>query len=279
MKKGRKEVNPEKIKAVDDLAKLINNYHVVGILNLYKTSASALQKIKSSLKEKVFIKVAKKSILFFALEKAGKENLKEFVKGYPALILTNLDPFKMSILLQKNKTPAPAKPGDLAIKDIEVKAGPTNLMPGPAISTLTKVKIPAKVEAGKIAVMRDTVVCKSGEKVSLDLASALQLLKMEPMEVGLNISVLEEKGIVYTKEQLSIDEEKLINDIQLAIQNAINLSMNSGYPTKETIEFMIAKAYLNAKQLELETGITKPKVIEGLTKTKAQDKILEEKVG
>ena len=42
-KKGRPEVNPEKIKAVDDLAKLMNSYDVVGVLNLHKTPASVLQ--------------------------------------------------------------------------------------------------------------------------------------------------------------------------------------------------------------------------------------------
>lgn len=278
--KGRKEVRPEKIKSVENLAKLINSYSVVGILNLYKTPASALQKIKTNLREKILIKVAKKSILLFALEKANKRSLKEFVKDYPALILTNLDPFKISILLKKNKTPTSAKPGDIAIRDIEIKAGPTDLMPGPAISTLTKVKIPAKVEAGKIAVMRDSIVCKAGEKISLDLVSALQLLKIEPMEVILEIVVLEEKGIVYNKEQLVVDEEKVFNDFQIAVQNAFNLSINSSYPTKENISFIIIKAFLNAKQLGLEARIIDSEVVEGLlVKAEIQVEDLKEKAG
>jgi large subunit ribosomal protein L10 len=254
-KKGRKEVNPKKLKEVEDLSKLINSYDVIGILNLYKTPASALQKIKTAFRGKAVIKVSKKSIVLLALDKAGKQNLKEFIVGYPALILTNMDSFKIYNNLRKRKIPAPAKAGDVAIKDIEVKAGPTDLMPGPAISTLTKVKIPAKVEGGKIAIMKDKVVCKAGETVSLDMASALQLLKLEPMEVGLNVVVMEEKGIVYKAEQLIVDEEKISNDIQRAIQNAFNLSINSDYPTKETIGFMISRAYLNAKQIATEAKI------------------------
>jgi len=253
--KGRKEPRKEKIEAVENLAGLIRNYPIIGILSLYKTPASALQKIKKELKGKAVIKVAKKSTLLLALEKAGKSNLKEFVTDYPAIILANINSFKLYLFLQKKKTPATAKPGDIAAKDIEVKAGPTDLPPGPAISTLTKVKIPAKVEAGKIAIMKDAVVCKAGEKVSLGLASALQLLKIEPMEIGLNIVVMEEAGVVYKKEQLFIDEEKLLNDIRLAIQNAFNLSINSEYPTKETIGFMLSKAYWNAKQLVTEAKI------------------------
>lgn len=255
MQKGRKEVNPKKIKEVEDLSKLINSYEVIGILNLHKTPASALQKIKTYLRGKAIIKVSKKRILLRALDKTGKQNLKEFVVGYPALILTNIDSFKIYNNLKKRKIPAPAKAGDKAIKDIEVKAGPTDLMPGPAISTLTKVKIPAKVEGGKIAIMKDAVVCKAGEIISLDLASALQLLKLQPMEVGLNLVVTEEKGVLYKAEQLFVDEDKIMADIQKAIQNAFNLSINSCYPTKETIGFMIAKAQMNAKSLATEAKI------------------------
>lgn len=250
-----KEIRKEKIEAVEKLAELIKSYSVTGILNLYKTPASALQKIKRELKDKAIIKVTKKSTLLFALDKVGKSKLKEFVKDYPAIMLSNTDPFRLYLFLQKKKTPAFAKPGDIATKDIEVKAGPTDLPPGPAISSLTKVGIPAKVEAGKIAVAKDKVVCKAGEKISLELASALQLLKIQPMEIGLNVIAFEENGIIYTKEQLFIDEEKVLNDIQLAIQNAFNLSINSGYPTKETIAFMLAKAHMQAKALANEVKI------------------------
>lgn len=135
--KGRKEPRPEKIKEVEEFSELIKAYPVIGIINLYKTPASALQKIKKELKGKAVIKVAKKSILLFALEKSGKTNLKQFVTDYPALILANINPFKLYLFLQKKKTPSVAKPGDTTTKDIEVKAGSTDLPPGPAISTLT----------------------------------------------------------------------------------------------------------------------------------------------
>jgi len=255
MDKGRKSIRPEKLKEVDDLSNLINSYEIIGVLNLYKTPASALQKIKTYFRGKAVIKISKKSILLRALDKAGKQNLKEFIVGYPGLILTNIDSFKIYNNLRKRKIPASAKAGDTAIKDIEVKAGPTDLMPGPAISTLTKVKIPAKVEGGKIAIMKDAVVCKTGEVISPDLASALQLLKLQPMEVGLNLVVTYEKGTLYKAEQLMVDEDKVLSDILKAIQNAFNLSINSGYPTKETIGFMIAKAQMNAKQLAIETKL------------------------
>ena len=253
--KGREEPRKEKIEAVEKLAETIKIYPVIGVLDLYKTPANALQKIKKELKGKAVIKVAKKSVLLRALEKSGKTSLKDFITGYPALMLASLDPFRLYLFLQKKKTPAAAKPGDVPISDIEVKAGSTDLPPGPAISTLTKVGLHAKVEAGKIAIMKDKVVLKAGEKVTMDLASALQLLKLQPMEIGLNAVVFEENGIVYKKEQLFIDEIKLSNDIQVAIHNAFNLSINAEIPTKETIGFMLAKAQMQAKQVATEAKI------------------------
>ena len=100
------------------------------------------------------------------------------------------------------------------------------------------------------------------------------------MEIGLNVVVLEEKGIVYKGEQLFIDEKKVFNDFQIAIQTAFNLSINSGYPTKVTISLIITKAFLNAKQLGLEAGIIEPGIIEDLlAKAKLQAEALKQKVG
>jgi large subunit ribosomal protein L10 len=277
MKKGRKNVNPEKIKIVEDLASLLNKYPVIGILDLCKTPASALQKIKMNLKGKALIRVAKKRLILFALEKANKQNLKEFIKGYPALILTNEDPFKLYMSIKKQMVPASAKPGDIPEEDIEVKAGPTELMPGPAISSLSKVKIPAKVEGGKIAIMRDAVVCKAGQPVSLDLASALQLLKLQPMKVGINVMVFNEKGDIYKAEDMEVDEEKLLNDIYLAIQNAFNLSINTEYPTKETIGYMLSKAEMEAKALEAEIEKDAPKEEKRKEEVKPEEKKKETK--
>jgi large subunit ribosomal protein L10 len=70
--KGRKEPRKEKIEAVEKLTAEIKSYPVIGVLNLYKTPANALQKIKKELKGKAVIKVAKKSILLFALVNAFK---------------------------------------------------------------------------------------------------------------------------------------------------------------------------------------------------------------
>jgi len=272
-------VKEEKIKKVEELADSLNKHRVIGILNMYKTPASALQKIRSMLRDKAIIKICKKSRMLFALEKVGKNDLKKYVKDYPGMILTDMDPFKFYLFLQRNKTPVFAKAGDISERDIEIKAGPTDLMPGPAISTLSKVKIPAKVEGGKIAIMRDKIVCKAGDKITEDIAAVLQLLKIKPMEITLNVVVVSEDGTIYESEQLYIDEKKLFEDLSKAVQYGFNLSIESGWITEQNINLLIAKAFLNAKQVGLEAGIIEPEVVEGLlSKGEAEAEALKEKV-
>lgn len=247
--KSEKKVKPQKARTVEELTGLLKKYKIIGIVNLYKMPSSSIQKIKNLLRGKAVLRVAKRSLIDFAFKNAGLEKLSERLEGQPALILTEMSPFKLSFFLQKNKSSAPAKYGDFAENDIEVPAGPTSLMPGPAISTLTKAKIPAKVEGGKISIIKDCVVCKKGSKITADIAAALSLLKIEPMEIGLILTAIKEGETIYGKNVLSISEEQILNDLAQAHQHAVNLSVNTGYPTKETIGMILAKAYLNAKAL------------------------------
>jgi len=277
-KKGRLEPRKDKIDAVDALAAKISKYPVVGVMSLHKVPADALQKIRGELSEAV-IKVERKSILQKALEKNGKADLASLLESQPAVVLSSMNPFKLYKFILKKKSKAAAKPGDIAPDDITVSAGPTDIPPGPAISALAKVKIAAKVEGGKIAVAKDSVVAKKGDVISAELASALAMLKIQPMEVGLDITALTEGGVLYGKDALNVDEAKIMAEIGLAAVQAFNLSLNSGYPTKQTISPMITKAFLNAKSLGLEAGILDSGIIEDLlVKAKRQADALASKI-
>ena len=263
-RKGREKPNVKKVEAVETLTGEMQKRNVVGVLTLHKVPAAALQKIRQELSGEAMIKVEKKNVIKFALEKSGKKELEEFLNSQPAVITADMNPFKLYRLIRQKKSKAAAKPGDIAPEDIVVSAGPTDIPPGPAISALQKVKVAARVEGGKIAVAKDSLVAKAGDKISTDLASALSMLKMKPMEIGLDIEALLEEGMLYRKDVLAVDEEKVLADISLAASQAFNLSINSGYPTKQTIEAMISKAFLEAKALGLEAGILDKGVIEDL---------------
>ncbi len=254
MGRGRGEPRKEKISEVEELAGKVNTTKVIGILTLHKLPAAALQKIRNELYDTASIKVARKNLMKLALEKAGRRELVELLGSQPALLLSGTNPFKLYSKIRKSKSPAAAKPGDVAPADIIVPAGPTDIPPGPAISALAKVKIAAKVEGGKIAVFKDSPVAKAGETISADLASALSMLKMQPLSVELDVTGIWEDGTIYRREQLYVDEEKLLNDLALGYKQAFNLSFNSGFPVRETVELMISKAEREARSLETEVN-------------------------
>ena len=141
------------------------------------------------------------------------------------------------------------KPGQIAPNDLIIEAGPTNFTPGPIIGELGQVGIIASVEDGKIAIKKDKVLVKEGEEIDDKKASILAKLGMEPMEIGLNLKVVYDDGTLYEKSVLDFDEDKLVNDIKVAHQNAMGLALKIGYITKETIKLLIGKAAAQARAL------------------------------
>lgn len=250
----------DKQKEVDEISSLIEGYSVIGILDMHKMPARQLQMIRNKLKGTAVIRMSKKSLIKMALEKSKKKDMKKISEmldlcGFePAILATNDNPFKIYKFLKNNRSPASAKSGDKAMNDIVIQKGPTNLPPGPAISTLQKVGLKASVQGGKIAVLQDKVVCKEGEIINDDLAGVLALLKLEPMEIGLKLSDVYEDGTIYNRSVLDVDTDEYIRMMQECIHHAINLSVNTGYPTKITIEIMLQKAFNESKALCVETN-------------------------
>jgi large subunit ribosomal protein L10 len=246
-------VKEEKIKAVEELKKMIESYSVVGIVDMFKIKTAPLQEIKKQIENFATLKVVRKSILLRALKGSSKENiskLEEFAPLQPAVLFSNLDCFKLYSEIKKIKPKIFAKDGDVAEEDIIVKAGPTELSPGPVISEFAKVKIPVGAEGGKIAIKKDTAVAKKGDKISKDLAAILRKLKIKPISASLNIVAIFDRGKVYSSDVLSLVGERYLDLIKECFSKALNFSIAIEYPTKENIGYLLSKAYQEAKALE-----------------------------
>ena len=243
-----------KPKELDELKKLIQQYSTIGVVNLHKMPARQLLKIKNNLKDKAIIRMSGKILIIKALKELGKDVLAECVEGEAALILTNEEPFKLYKMIKQNKAMGKAKVGDVVDNDILIKKGSTGIPPGPAISTLQKVGLKTRVEGGKIAVSDDKVVLKKGDKVTEDIAGVFSLLKIEPIEIALNLAAAWD-GTLYYKDVLDIDEGSYLAEIQSCVSKAIGLSLSIWYPTKISIEPMLQKAFSQAKALCLEAHI------------------------
>ncbi len=266
-------VSQKKIESTKNLTEQLKKYSVVGLLDLYKLPSRQLQFIRRDMRGQAEIFMRNKCIIDRSLkeskDKKGLEKLLDLDVKEPALILTVMNPFKLFKILDQNKSPTYAKPGDIAPKDIVIPEGPTNLPAGPAIGDLQRAKIPAMVQDGKIHVRQETKLAKKGEKIKPEVADILKKLNIQPMEIGVNLLAAWEDGTVFGKNVLAVDETEFLNKLQLAYTHAINMSVNIGYTTKQSIKIMIQKAFREAKTLGTECNILDKGVIEELLK-KAQ---------
>ncbi len=255
-----KKLPEEKVKKIDEIAEKMQTSKTIGIVDMKGIPAGEMHNLRNKLRENMHIEVVKKSIIKFAIEKCkeklkGIEELKEKLEGMPAIILSQLDPFKISKLFSQNKAPAFAKPGQIAPEDIVISAGPTPFAPGPMLSELKSKGLKVKVEAGKIVVQEDSVIVKKGEEISEDVADLLIKLGIKPMEIGLEFSGAWEEGYVFGKDVLVFDVKEYISKLESAANQAFKLSIGLPYPTKQNISLLISKAFNEAKTLAKEKDI------------------------
>ena len=121
-------VSEYKKKIVEDMAKLMRRYSIVGMVNMEDMPAPQLQGMRAELRGKVDMFMTKKRLMRIAIEKLKNEKknigeLEKYFQGMPALIFTNESPFKLSKILRKSKTKAPAKAGQIAPNDIIINKG------------------------------------------------------------------------------------------------------------------------------------------------------------
>ena len=260
------KVADSKKAVVKRIADLIKKYPIIGSLNMESLPAAQLQRMKGQLRDKVEMLMTKRRLMKLAIEQAktekkGIEKIEEHLKGMPALLFTKENPFTLFKILKKSKSKAPAKGGQIAPADIIVKAGPTSFAPGPVIGELGALGIKSKVEEGKIAIIEDSVVCKEGEEISAALAGMLTRLGIEPMQIGLDLVAVYEKGDIFTKSVLDIDEDKFMADLSQAATWAFNLSVDTAFVTDANKEMLIQKAFMDSKALALSQNIMADAVV------------------
>ena len=242
---------------VAELEELTNNNEIIGIVNLADIPAPQLQTMRRTLGDKAILKMSRKNFIKIALANSNKdvEGLADYLEGQPAMVFTEMNPFKLFKILEDSKTEAPAKAGAIAPADIVVPAGDTSFPPGPILGELQQAGIPAKIDKGSIVVQEDATVVKEGEPVPKNVADILTKLEIYPMEVGMDLLAVCEGDTIYPAEVLEIDEEETLQTIATAYQNAINLSVNAGIVNSESAPILIQKASRDAMNLAINANI------------------------
>ncbi len=252
-------VNEEKRSAVSGIVKLIEEYPIIGVVDMQSLPGKNLSAMRKKMREQVVIAMAKKRLLKIAFAQSKKAQelapLEKHLEGMPALLFTRENPFTLFKTLKKNQSKAPIKGGQIAPTDLIVPAGPTSFPPGPIIGELGQLGIKGGVENGKVVIKKDAVLAEEGSVVSDKAAAFLTRMGIEPMRIGLRVTAVYENGQVLTSKVLDIDEEKFMRDLQDAALAGRGLSIATGFPTKDTIEALVQKAHYNAAGLALEANL------------------------
>jgi large subunit ribosomal protein L10 len=166
-------------------------------------------------------------------EKPELKKLEKYLSGSNVFLFTNMNPFKLALLLEKSKVRLIAKAGDVASFDVIVPAGNTGLPPGPIISQLNAVGLPTRIESGSVWIAKDTLVARKGEVISEKLASVLSKLGIKAVEAGLTLKAVYDDGLLIEERQLTLNIDETRKQLEAAQNEAFRLSINIAYPTKE----------------------------------------------
>ncbi len=254
---------------VDDLTSIIKDSEVIGIVRVNGIPGPQIQKMRRNLKGKAQLIVAKNNLIERALkemskDKKGLEGLVDEVNGQCAIIATDMNPFKLYKSLEATKTAAPAKGGEIAPDEIELKAGDTPFKPGPIVGDFQKAGIPAAIEGGKVVIKKTKVLVKEGEPIPASVASMLTKLEIFPLTVGMDMGAVYENGTIFRKDVLNIDEEAFMGNLNYVISSSFNLATFISYTTPLTIRPLISKAQMDAMSLALNAGVANKDTIEML---------------
>ncbi len=243
--KPKARVSKKKVKEVESLIDLIKGKKTILIASIKNIPASQFQEISKKLRGKAIIKVPKKNLVFRAIDDSEKkelEELKEYFLDNSAILFSDLETYDLATELIKNKIPAKAKPGQEAPQDIEIQEGPTDLVPGPAISELGALGIQIQIEKGKIHIKASKVIAKKGEKISKAAAEFMTKLDIKPFSIGFVplVSYDTKENKIYL--EIKIDPEKVIKEIKEAYSRALAFAVEIAYTSKDTIKFLLMKA-------------------------------------
>src|SRR3989339_905575 len=231
MKVKRETPIPEnKIKAVKELTDLMKVKKTILLVSIKDIPGSQFQEISKKMRKKAIVKVPKKNLIYRAIEESKNESLKQFknqIKEDFCLLFSDEDSYDLAADLLSKTSPSKAKAGQIALTDIEIPAGPTDLVPGPAISELGAVGIQIQIKDGKIEIKAPKIIAKAGEPISEKATGIMAKLELE----------------------IKIDQEGALKDLVNNYQKALGFAVNVGYYSDQTIKLMVQKAARQERRL------------------------------
>jgi len=268
------QVLDQKSSEVEAIKDIFKEYKSVGIASLKKVRASQLQELKKTMKGQVYLRVLKNTLTKIAIEELNQAELKkleEYLEGSNVFLFTDLNPFKLALMLEKGKVKTFAKANDTAAEDIVVPSSNTGQPPGPVISQLNAVGLPTRIENGSVWVSKDTLVVRRGEPINDRLAGVLSKLGIKSVELGISMRAVYDNGMMINGDLLKVDVAATKRSVEVNNQEAFALALEIGYASKDTIKPLLQRAHQKAVSLSVGAAIpTKDTIAELIRKANSE---------
>jgi large subunit ribosomal protein L10 len=278
MHENRTSYPKGKTQMYQQLQELPKQYKVLALVKMTKVRASQILPLRKKLKGEVEFVSIKDKVAQKALEKVDIPGIKDMIEeltGQCLFMFTNMSPFKLNVLLAKNKIMLAARGGDISSIDIVVPEKNTGIAPGPMLTEFKDAGIPTKIDQGTIWISKETTPVKKGGVINEKLAPLLGKLDIKPVEAGIALHSAVEEGLKYSEEEMVIDVEKIRDEFAQAHQQAVSLSIEAAYITPENIGQILSKAAQSARSVSIESGFMTEETKEQiLQKADAQAKAL-----
>ena len=257
MHENRTTYPKRKAQMYEQLQEFPKKYKVMAIIKMAKVRSTQILPLRKTLKGQVEFVSVKDKIAQRALEQLDIPGIKDMIgelKGQIMFMFTDMSPFKLNVLLAKNKIMMAARGGDIASVDVVVPAKNTGIAPGPMLTEFKEAGIPTKIDQGTIWIAKDSTPVEAGGIINEKLAGLLGKLDIKPVEAGISLYSALEDGLKYSETEMIIDVEKIRNEFVQAHQEAISLSIEAAYITADNISQILSKASQSARSVSIESG-------------------------
>ena len=149
MHENRTSYPKAKAQMYAQLQEVPKKYKTIAIIRMTKVRSTQILPLRKTLKGEVEFVSIKDKVARIALSKLDIPGIKEIaadLTGQCMLMFTNMSPFKLNVLLSKNKIMMAARGGDIASVDIVVPAKNTGIAPGPMLTEFKEAGIPTKID-------------------------------------------------------------------------------------------------------------------------------------
>ena len=166
------------------------------------------------------------------------------------MIFTNRDLNEIKDVLDANAREAPAKVGSLAPDEVIVPPGPTGLDPKQT-GFFQALNVATKIVKGNIEIVNPVTLIEAGQKINSSQAALLDKLKIRPFEYKMHVKKFLDNGKLFDAKVLAMTPEAIREKFAARAQNAVALSLGSGYVTALAAPHLVANAFKNLASVSL----------------------------